>query len=72
MLVHMQQDANQELEDIQKDLNDHYLWLQTKEVIMKKEVEELRWVREKLTAEKVQEIASLKIAQEDLKRKATL
>ena len=72
MLVHLQKFANQELEDRQKELNDQYLWSQTEDEAMKKGFDELWWVREQLTTEKVQEIATLKTVQEELERKATV
>ena len=68
MLVHMQQVTKQDLVDRQKELNNQYLWSQTEEEAMKKELEELRRVKEQLKANKLQDIATLKTMHEDLKK----
>ena len=68
----MQQVSNQELADRQKELIDQYLQSQTEEEAMKKELEELRRVKEQLKANKLQDIATLKTMQEDLKKKTAV
>ena len=60
-LVHMQCISNQELDYRQKEFINQYLWSQTEEEEMQKEVEELRQIKEKLIIEKEQEIAALKM-----------
>ena len=57
---------NQELEDREQSINNHFLWSQEKEVEAHREVEELNKEQEELRAKSDKEIEELKKEQDQI------